>query len=373
MFSAMTVILVVLSLLYIAYVVGEHCYCEKKRKRIGLVIHVNGIRGKSTVTRLIDAGLRECGYKVFSKTTGTVPVMIGVDGKPQPVRRWGPPNVREQIRVLGRAEKQGADALVVECMAVNPELQYLTENRILHADINVITNVRADHLDEMGEDLESIAYSLANTTPQGGITVLGEDKLRSCFEQCAKKQNGTVKVAAPYRGEETLETFPENIAVALAVCDALNLDREKFFAGMKKYVHDPGALSEYRQGDTLFINAFSANDPESTLAIYEKVTQKHPAEEITVLINARPDRPFRVNQHIEMLKTMRFKKLIVTGSNRAYISRRLKKFGIVPESIKRYDELLKEKLVFGCGNIAGDGLKILGFFKRSGEEIRLAE
>ena len=371
MFSAMTIILAVLGLLYIGYIVGEHFYYANKRKKIGLIIHVNGIRGKSTVTRLIDAGLRGCGYAVFSKTTGTVPTKIGVDNQPQIIKRWGPANVREQMRVLNWATKQKAHALVVECMAVNPELQYLTENRILHADINVITNVRADHLDQMGEDLESIAYSLANTTPKNGILVLGEDKYLQCFERCAQKQNTRIVVAKPYEGEENLDTFPENIATALAVCEALGLDKEKFFEGMRGYIHDEGSLSAYETGSTLFINALSANDPESTLAIYGKITEKYPCDEICVLLNSRPDRPFRIDQHVEMLKSMKFGKLIVTGSSGAYVARKLKKAGITAVNIKKTEELLGEKIIFACGNIAGLGFKLIDYFKTKGTQIKL--
>ena len=40
------------------------------------------------------------------------------------------------------ANKQKAEILVLECMAVNPELQYISEQHILEADVTVITNVR---------------------------------------------------------------------------------------------------------------------------------------------------------------------------------------------------------------------------------------
>lgn len=371
MFNAMTVILVVLSVMYIAYVVGEHFYIAARRKKLKTVVHVNGIRGKSTVTRLIDAGLRGCGYRVFCKTTGTVPTVIDAENNVKPVRRLGPANIREQMRVIRWAAKQNADALVVECMAVKPELQYLSENRILHADVNVITNVRADHLDEMGDDLESIALSLANTVPQNGALVLGSDSFLNVFERCAAKCNCSVTVAKPYTGEDLLDTFPDNIAVALGVCDKLGLDRDKFFAGMKNYVRDAGALAAFRRGETVFINGFSANDPESTLAVYKRVTDKYPAEQITVLLNARQDRPFRIKQHIEMLKSMRFKKLILTGSNKTYITKRLEEENITAVQIKSREELLSENIIFGCGNIASDGMKILEFFKDGSTEIKL--
>ena len=44
------------------------------RRGLGAVpirIHVNGSRGKSSVTRLIAAGLRESGLRILAKTTGS--------------------------------------------------------------------------------------------------------------------------------------------------------------------------------------------------------------------------------------------------------------------------------------------------------------
>lgn len=367
MFNALTWILFSLAILYLIFIIAEHFYYSAKRKKIKLLIHVNGIRGKSTVTRLIYAGLKECGYSVFCKTTGTVPTKIGVDGVPVPIKRLGPANIREQNRVLRWAVKEKAEALVVECMAVSPELQYLTENRILHSDISVITNVRPDHLDMMGDTPESIAYSLANTTPEKGTVILGEDKFTSCFKECADKRGSKLFVAAPYEGEELLDTFPENIATALGVCDVLNLDREKYFNGMRNYIHDIGALSVIKLDDTIFINGFSINDPQSTLEVYQKVKEKF-GDDIIVLLNARPDRPFRVNQHIEMIRSMTFSKLMLTGSSTEYINRKLKNYGLKGVKINKPEELLGKHVIFGCGNIAGNGMKILNYFRQNGEE-----
>ena len=46
---------------------------------IPLRIHVNGTRGKSSVTRLIAAGLRAGGLRTFAKTTGTAPRIINAE------------------------------------------------------------------------------------------------------------------------------------------------------------------------------------------------------------------------------------------------------------------------------------------------------
>ena len=103
------IIVIALSIIYLGYIVFEKLYNDKIRKSFKYVIHVNGIRGKSTTTRLIDAGFRKLGYKVFSKTTGTYPVMIDTEGNDKPVLRLGKANIREQIRMMRKAYKQKAE------------------------------------------------------------------------------------------------------------------------------------------------------------------------------------------------------------------------------------------------------------------------
>ena len=369
MFDTITWILLCLALLYLGYVIVEKFEIEKRRKQLKLVVHVHGIRGKSTVTRLIDAGLRGCGYKVFSKTTGTIPMTIDVANNAKPIKRLGPANIREQKKALIWATDQGADALVVECMAVNPELQYFCEHTILNSNVVVVTNVRADHLDEMGNDLKSIAYSLANTVPSKGTLVLGEDSFVDVFQEVANVTNSSVVVANGVYDATGFDTFAENIATAMQVCKSLGLDETSFFEGMKNYLRDPGSLCDYRVGETTFINGFSINDPDSTLSVYDMVCQRYPAEEITILLNTRPDRAFRIEQHIEMITKMKCKKVLICGSNQAYVAKQLQQRGVSTQKVVKVKDILGEKYVFGCGNIAHLGMEILDYFKDNGETL----
>ena len=148
--------------------------------------------------------------------------------------------------------------------------------------------------------------------------------------------------AAQYDGDP-LDTFAENVAVALQVCDELHLNRNDFLAGMKNYRHDPGALAVFTKGNTVFINGFSINDPESTMAVYEDLQKTYPAEEITILLNSRSDRPFRIDQHVEMVAKMPCAKVLLTGNNRRYVQRQLQKRGVSACPLQRYDRLLQEK------------------------------
>lgn len=357
-----------LSLMYIFYVIIEKLLINYYRKKIPLIIHINGIRGKSTTTRLIDAGLRNCGLKVFSKTTGTVPTMINTNNEDVVIKRLGKANIREQIKMLRKASKEKADVLVLECMAVNPELQKICEEKILKANITVITNVRMDHIKDMGNTLEELAYALSNTTPSNGKLIVNESEFTPLFTKEANKKNSQLIVAKQYDGIEDLDTFKDNIAIALEIARQLNLNEETFFEGMKHYHKDVGAYCELKKENTIFLNGFSINDPDSIKIAYEKVIEKYDKNDLTILLNSRSDRPTRVSQHLEMLKTLKCKKIILIGSATSYLVKKLKdNLDVEIEIHKNIEDLLKEKIIFAVGNIGGDGMKVVEYFKKEGK------
>ncbi len=142
-------------------------------ERIPLRIHVNGTRGKTTVTRLTAELLRRSGMRTLAKTTGDHPVVILPDGRSVPIRRWAPARIQEQMRIVGSAARENANALVIECMALDPTLQQVCEHSMVHATIGVITNARPDHLEVMGETLDSVAETLSQTIPAAGVLITG--------------------------------------------------------------------------------------------------------------------------------------------------------------------------------------------------------
>ena len=369
-FQLIEIIIMVLALGFFDYLVIEKALCLKKRKTFKYVIHVNGIRGKSTTTRLIDAGLRGCGFKVFTKTTGTLPYMINTNNQDEMVKRLGNANIREQIKMINKAHKEGAEVLVLECMAVNPELQYISEHQILEADVTVITNVRLDHLQDMGDSLEDIAYAFCNTIPTNGHLVINDSEYAKIFKEYSKKLNTICHIAKSYEEEETLDTFKENIAVSLEVARALNLDEEKFFEGMKNYHHDFGAFEKIKLDDMIFLNGLSINDPESIETVYNEIIKTYNPKDITILLNSRSDRPTRVLQHIDLLSKLTCKKIKVFGSNPTYVKNKLsKKTNVNIEVLTNIESLKEEKIVFAIGNIGGKGMEIIEYFRKNGEKI----
>lgn len=373
--------LIALCALYLAFLVIEMHLAARNRNALLHVVHVNGTRGKSTVTRLIDAGLRGGGFRCFCKTTGTVPRIIDCSGKERNLFRAGRPNIREQLKVLKMAAKQQAQVLVVECMAVDPKLQWVSQHRMLKADCGVITNVRSDHLDVMGDTLEEIACSMAFTIPKQGRFFTADERFFPFFSrQC--KELGTRPFLALPSGHEPKLDFAENIALALAVCKALGVEKEAALKGMEQhYRRDPYALSLYLLPcGAAVVGGFSINDPDSTASVYEMLAQREDltGRKLILLINNRPDRSFRSRQHTQLATAMNPKRVWVTGSGRHAMARELEK-ALPSARVEAFgraqdlplDQLKPDDLLYCVGNLAGIGLAVMERLEREGKRLVL--
>lgn len=370
----MTWIIAALLGIILAYLTLEQHRALADRKRLTHVVHVNGIRGKSTVTRLIDAGLRTGGWKVFCKTTGTVPMTIGTDNTARPLRRRGRANISEQLRILHRAAEDGAQVLVIECMAVNPALQHVAQHRMLRADIGVITNVRLDHTAEMGQTLEEICDSLSNTIPKSGVLFTADKDFFSQLKQNSKPLGCRVELALP-RGSEPDLDFPENLALALAVCRELGVDEEAALEGMRHYQPDPYALSIHRlSGGGIFVNGMSINDPQSTQLVYRRLAQRFgwDSGELTLLINNRPDRGYRTEHMILLAQALRPAQIWLLGASQLTTARAIQKEmpQVKIQRFVRAEELplgQTHGVVFAAGNVAGPGHAVMKRVQEEGE------
>ncbi|MDD9378625.1 poly-gamma-glutamate synthase PgsB [Streptomyces sp. ZAF1911] len=287
---------------------------------------VNGIRGKSSITRLVAGALRGGGLVTVAKTTGTAARFIHPDATEEPVyRKFGIANVVEQIGIVRRAAAYKPDALVMECMAVMPPLQELNQEKLIQSTIGVLCNVREDHVAEMGPTLDDIGRSLSRSMPHGGICVTAEKDRFHVLQEEADARNCQLIYADPeIVSDEELRgfswfTFKENVAIALVVADLLGIDRETALQGMYDAPPDPGVLSVERYigpgGKRLrFANVFAANDPESTLMnINQLLDLGAISRPLNVVINCRPDRVERNGQMGQIVPDLQPDKVFVIG------------------------------------------------------------
>jgi poly-gamma-glutamate synthase PgsB/CapB len=292
---------------------------------IAVRVLVNGIRGKSSITRLCAGALRGGNLRVVAKTTGTAARFIWPDGTEDPVfRKFGIANVVEQIEIVRRAAAQDPDALVMECMAVMPALQEVNQQKLIRSTIGVLCNVREDHLTEMGPTLEDVARSLSRSMPADGICVTAEVDWRHVLEEEATRRRCTLVYADPASVADaemdrfSWFTFKENVAIALAVARELGISREDALRGMWAAAPDPGVLSveRYRVGDKVLriANIFAANDPSSTVMNFRLLLDSEAIRPpIFTLINCRPDRVERNGQMGAIVPDLLTEKLFVIG------------------------------------------------------------
>ena len=375
----MEVIVIIVSLGYLCYLCIETIQVRKLRKRLKKVIHINGIRGKSTVSRLVDAGLRSAGYKVFTKTTGTSPRIIDVRNAEHEILRQGKAHIREQIKALRWAVRQHADILIVECMAVKPALQAVCEHAILRSDITAITNVRADHLDEMGRSLDEIAVSLSNTIPDHAVFFTADAAYFDFFKRQCEQKGTQAFLSGDLQDAYRAIDFPDNVALALDICVHLGADRAKALAAMQTYRKDPGRLKtiSYRnaQNRTLFfINTLAANDPHSTEIILKSAAlQDYWKHKRSLLINNRADRMSRLEQYVRFTVEHQelFDAILISGESKQLFYKRVLQHIddariIIVDNVQYFETLKEDTVIFAAGNICRSGKILADYFERKG-------
>ncbi|MCW7494104.1 poly-gamma-glutamate synthase PgsB [Leptospira sp. 2 VSF19] len=383
-------------LILLLYYTFEYFLHNQTLKKFKHRIHVNGTRGKSSVTRLIRAGLSATGMAVFAKTTGTMARMIFPDGSEESISRFGKPSILEQIKILKKAKRMGAEIVVLECMALEPRYQWASEGQILKSDIGVITNIREDHLEVMGPELTDVAKSLLSGCPAKGTLITGPTEFESLITNvCKDRKSKPILIQ-----EESIHTISdeemrkfsywehkENVYLALQVCETLGVDRNMALEAMWKVNPDPGALSvspiHFFGKEFIYVNAMAANDPDSTKMIWSSAIDRYPQyNKRYILFHTRDDRPERSRQLTkEFANWEGYDAVILIGSSTSLAFKYLKAYSkkdipiFVWEHLSLdgiFESLLsilpKQSMVFGIGNIVGLGMELSLYLKNRSEQ-----
>ncbi len=363
-----------------------------RRKKIRTVINVNGTRGKTSVARLLCYALREAGFKVMGKTTGTVPQILSVNGEINAIPRGDHPNICEQLMVVKKAAEQRAEVLVAECMAIDPVYQKIMEEKMLRSDIGVITNVRQDHREVMGSNREQIAQVLCNTLPRGKVVFTAErENFHVIAKEAAKKKCKTAQCRSEHLiTDEMMRPFPffehrQNVALVLDICGYLGVDEETALKGMYKTVPDPEVLSSikvcYDNRHMEFVNAFSTNDPDSMVLIWKRMMKGWmPGQKIFFIFNARSDRPYRSVDTADVFSKFPIDIFIAMGDGARLFIRALRRGGTPKDRImnmegakvrdifkKCADNASEKNFIFCAGNVKNKGAALISYIQELNE------
>src|SRR5699024_12448887 len=86
------------------------------------------------------------------------------------------------------------------------------------------------------------------------------------------------KVKVSYLNQFDYMIFPDNVALGLGVAKIFNIPTHRALRGMLKAQPDPGAMRIHQytaatNKNAYFVNGFAANEPTSSLKIWERLIQ----------------------------------------------------------------------------------------------------
>ena len=307
-----------------------------RSSRVPVRILVTGTRGKSSVVRLVHSALSHAGYRVFAKTTGTAARSIEPDGREHPTRRLGQVSILEMLTAMAHAGRQGVDAVVVECMAVNPDLIRQLSSDIVRPTIVAVTNSHIDHMESQGDSEESVMLSLAEAVTGQQVVVTSEPHAACVWElqQQVNAQGGRLLAVdgSLARGRDGQLLLPgeyaDNVAVGIGVGRACTIPDAQTVEGMRQASQEPQAqeftASKHRGLVGRYWNLGSINDANSVLpAVVNTVGPRRPGVPRLALLAGRSDRPLRAAMFAGLVSQDLFDGVIVSGGPEYVVVRQL--------------------------------------------------
>lgn len=335
-----------------------HRKYQRLLRGIPVRVLVNGTRGKTTTTRLIHAGLVEAGYKAHAKSTGSESATLDERLNALPLeRKQSFVSVGEVVGFIEEAARAGCKAVVVECMAVRPDLQKSLAQSILKPTHTVLLNDYVDHVDAMGHTRFSTAKALLGCVTKESKVFAGEDFT-------VQKQGF---ITAPTATEEDSQGFlfpahPVCVGAALKVLESLSIPKEKALQGMRKAKPDRGLIGPFQMGGTVFHNLFAANDIYSARQLLASLPKG-----IGAVYNSRSDRSYRTPAFAKLLKELGIKQVAIIGSDKekahkAFTAKGLAANILAPEEVPAFFESYSDVALLG--NIKGEGAKLIALLQK---------
>jgi len=258
---------------------------------------VTGTRGKSAATRWLYEILYSRGANALAKITGNRPLVL-YEGAEHPIERSRRVTLYENEEQL--AQFHPVDTLILENQAIGEYTTRLVHDRFTDPDVVFVTNVRRDHLDQLGRDPLEIARAFARTIPDETTVVVGEQHsaIRTALERELGGDNVELRwVTVPAESEavpaaETIHGLNEVLA-ALGEKPLSDRRIAAYLDEMRvEWTPLPGGL---------VYNAASVNDVDSTEIIRQSLSS---VETIQPFVYLRADRRARTVSFIEYLDAL---------------------------------------------------------------------
>jgi len=286
-------------------------------------------------------------------------------------------------------------------MSIGPETLSAESLKMIKPHVLVITNIRLDHLDQCGRTRDEIARCFAEAIPKNSTVFVPEVEMFPVFKRRTQQfRSRLISVKTEKREEKLIREeipgyeFMQNIRLALKVSDFLGIERDIAYAAMRKVPPDPGRLRVWRLDMSLpkriwyLVNAFTANDPESTRQIMDVLRKNSELSKRKWigLLNLRKDRGSRSLQWKKAISQKMFpelRRLILLGDHGDVLKKSLSpQFGTdnvfvihalagrkIMEKITPLEK--EDSVLIGMGNIGQAGASLVDHWDRIGNQYDL--
>ena len=297
-------------------------------QRIPLRVLVTGSRGKSSTVRLIHAALSEAGIPTLGKMTGTASRELDTAGTEHSTHRIGQVSILEMLEAVNRSFRRDAvapEAVVLECMAVTPDLIRMCTDDIVRPQASIVTNALWDHLEEQGTTLEQIAVSLSNVMRGAKVAITAEHRVatRAVLAYEAQVHGCTFDAVSGTEVEAGIlarlpGAHPDNVAMALAVAAYAGVDRETAVRGMEIASVEPlPTLPVTAMIDGIewwYRDIGSINDTDSLTPALVGAKAQMPSDAVTLaILTTRWDRPLRAIQFAASITPADVDGIVIVG------------------------------------------------------------
>jgi len=377
-----------LFILLIACLVIENFVHSSRLRRIPIRITVSGTRGKTSIVRTLASVFRCHGIQVLAKTTGSEATFILPDGKEEAIKRRGKTTILEQKKLIRKAVKLNAQCVITEIMSIHPECHSIETRKIIKPKFTILSNIRADHIHLAGKTKEELSTYILNDIYRGSRVFIHEDEINEYLVSGVTKIQANLFTVNKDAAQElkispsaSKRHLPENLDLVYTASKQFGIDDESIATGIENARLDIGSLEIFRfeegEKEIFFVNAFAANEPESTMKLVHKTIGIMEGDHSPTagLLALRSDRGERSRQWLEYLtegKDHCFNPLFLTGAHSRILHRNIEGSEIIrerdPECITR--SMLAGcdtgTLVFGMGNFHGTGKRMVEYWKDEG-------
>ncbi|OQX85871.1 hypothetical protein B6D60_07130 [candidate division KSB1 bacterium 4484_87] len=343
-----------------------------------LRVQVNGIRGKSTLVRMVTDLLTADGKKVCARVSGEAPQIFDEENGWRIFPRKGAARIKEISRFLLNAAARKPDVVICENMALQPEYQR-SFSEIFCPQISAYTNLRIDHQEVMGRNKPQIAETLFFSLPEAGTVIFPKDEnFQKEFERRAKITLNSNILPEPGSGGDNPFQFHFQLLGELRT--QLGIDQQTIEKTKERWEEKLATNNFIRHfsigGKKIhFINLFTCNDVESTKQLLDYAmmdTKTH--KKIAVILACRSDRPLRTLSFLDWLVGENFwQKLVIYGSVPFFaVRKKLKQVAPSQQVVfargKNMDKILLELaaengIMIGMGNYLKSGERLIQMFQ----------